>query len=260
LEEVQAHCQARKDVHSHGQPAKLRSFNTAPRYKYGFEVPRTYEQALCLDKRNGNALWGDATVLKLTQIDDYVTFINKSHHTKVKVPIGYKKIQVHLIYDVKHDGRHQARLVADGHLTDIPLESVYSGVVSLRGFRIVLFLAKLNHLELWATDIVNAYLEAYTSEKVYIIAGPEFGEHEGHILVISKALYGLRSSGASWHDKFADCIREIGFFPCKAEPDIWMRKKGNLYEYIAVYVDDLAIAMKDPKELTDILENSRRSS
>jgi hypothetical protein len=56
------------------------------------------------------------------------------------------------------------------------------------------------------------------------------------------------------HDRFADCIREIGFFTCKAEPDIWMRKKGSLYEYIAVYVDDLAFAMKNPKELTDILE------
>jgi hypothetical protein len=84
-----------------------------------------------------------------------------------------------------------------------------------------LFLAKLNHLELWATDIGNAYLEAYTSEKVYIIAGPEFGEREGHILIISKALSGLRSSGARWHDRFAGFIREIGFFPCKAEPDIW---------------------------------------
>jgi hypothetical protein len=28
-----------------------------------------------------------------------------------------------------------------------------------------------------------------------------------------------------------------------------------MYEYIAVYVDDLAIAMKNPKEFTDILEN-----
>jgi hypothetical protein len=36
--------------------AKLRSYNTAPHYKYGFEIPRTYEQALCLDKRNGNTL------------------------------------------------------------------------------------------------------------------------------------------------------------------------------------------------------------
>jgi Reverse transcriptase (RNA-dependent DNA polymerase) len=64
---------------------------------------------------------------------------------------------------------------------------------------------------------------------------------------------------ARWHDRFADCIREIGFFRCKAEPDIWMSKKGNLYEYIlAVYVDDLAIAMKDRKELTDILEKQHK--
>jgi hypothetical protein len=101
--------------------AKLRSYNMAPWYKYEFEVTKTYEQALHLEKRNGNTLWGDATVLELTQIDDYVTFIDKGHHTKVKAPIGYKKIRVHLIYDVKHNGRHKARLVADGHLTDIPL-------------------------------------------------------------------------------------------------------------------------------------------
>jgi hypothetical protein len=39
--------------------AKLRSYNTAPRYKYGFEVPRTYDQALRLDQKNGNTLWAD---------------------------------------------------------------------------------------------------------------------------------------------------------------------------------------------------------
>ena len=53
----------------------------------------------------------------------------------------------------------------------------------------------LSELELWATDVGNAYLEAYTSEKLYIITGPEFGKVEGHILVIFKALYGLCMSG-----------------------------------------------------------------
>jgi hypothetical protein len=64
--------------------AKLRSYKTAPRYKYGFEVPSTYEQALHLDKRNGNTLWGDATVLEFTQIDDYVTLERQksSHHSQ----------------------------------------------------------------------------------------------------------------------------------------------------------------------------------
>jgi hypothetical protein len=55
-------------------------------------------------------------------------------------------------------------MVADGHLMDIPLESVFSSVVSLRGLRIVIFLSKLNGLDLWATDIGNAYLEAFTME------------------------------------------------------------------------------------------------
>jgi hypothetical protein len=63
-------------------------------------------------------------------------------------------------------------------------------------------------------DIGYAYLEACTPEKVYIIAGLEFGEREGHILIISRALYELRSSGARFHSRFTDCIREIGFFPC----------------------------------------------
>jgi Reverse transcriptase (RNA-dependent DNA polymerase) len=122
---------------------------------------------------------------------------------------------------------------------------VYSSVVSLQGFRLVLFLAELNGFQLWATDIGNAYL-----------AGPEFGDREGHILVIGKALYGLRSSGARWHDQFADCIREHGFFPCKAEPNIRMRKKNNQYEYIAIYMDDLAIAMENPKAFMDVLKQA----
>jgi hypothetical protein len=95
------------------------------------EAPSTYEQALRLDKKNGSTLclWGDAATLELTQIDDYSTFIDKGHHTMVKPPEGYYKIQLHLIFDVKHDGRHKVRLIADGHITDIPQESVYLGVI-----------------------------------------------------------------------------------------------------------------------------------
>jgi hypothetical protein len=111
--------------------AKLMSFSTAPKYKYGYEIPRTSEQAKRLDQKNGNTLWGETTALELGQIDEYITFIDKGHHTKVNPPSACKKIRVHLVYDVKHDGKHKVRLVADGHLTDIPLDSVYLGVVSL---------------------------------------------------------------------------------------------------------------------------------
>ncbi|MFM8621767.1 MAG: reverse transcriptase domain-containing protein, partial [Holophagaceae bacterium] len=240
--------------------AKLRSFNQAPRYKYGYEIPRNYDHAIYLDQRNGNTKWQDANALEFGQLFEYSTFRDLGHWKDAKPPPGYKKIKVHLVFDVKHDGRHKVRVVADGHLTDIPVDSVYSGVVSLKGLRIMIFLAELNHLETWATDIGNAYLEAKTREKLYIVAGPEFAELEGHLLVIEKALYGLRSSGKRWHERFAECLVEEGFKPCKVEPDIWMRPSSDksCYEMVAVYVDDLAFGMKNPKAFLEVLERKHQ--
>ena len=79
---------------------------------------------------------------------------------------------------VKYNGSHKARLVADGSLTPEPAENTYSGVVSLRHLKLVIFLGELNNLELWGADIGNAYLEAYTNEKLFIIGGAEFEELE----------------------------------------------------------------------------------
>ena len=126
------------------------------------------------------------------------------------------------------------------------LESIYSGVVSLRNLRMVGFLSQLNDLEIWGTDVGNAYLEAHTHEKLCIIAGPELKELPGHYLIMIKALYRTRSGGARWHDRLFDILQELKFKPSKADPDVWMRPEpgGTCYEYIAVYVDDLAIAAK----------------
>ena len=98
------------------------------------------------------------------------------------------------MFAVKFDARYIARLVADGHLTPEHVENIYSGVVSLRNLRLVIFLGKLHSLDIWGADIGNAYLEAFTGEKLYIVAGPEFDKLEGYMLIFLKALYGLKSS------------------------------------------------------------------
>ena len=231
--------------------SKLRSFRTAPIYKNGFQVPRNPEEAIAIDNANGNTRWQDSMALELAQIQEYQTFRDLGKGTPG--PEGYKKIKVHFVFDVKHDGRHKSRLVAGGHLTDTPVDSVYSGVVSLRSLRLVLFLAELNKLKVWKADIGNAYLEAKTKEKVFIIAGKGFGNLEGHTLVIDKALYGLKSSGLRWHQRLVDVLRDMGFEMSKADPDVWMRQNENIWEYIAVYVDDLAIAARDPESICKTL-------
>jgi len=221
--------------------AKLVSLRSSVKYQFGYQVPRNYAEAIELDKQNGNTKWQDSVAAELGQIDEYKTFkdigpaIFDEKGKLTNAPEGYKRIRVHLIFAVKHDGRHKARLVADGHLTNEPLESVYSGVVSLRSLRLTIFLAELNQLEIWGADIGNAYLEAETNEKVFIIAGPEFGERRNHILIIHKALYGLRSSGARWGDRLFDVLKAMNFKPSKADRSLWMRptKDKTSYEYIA---------------------------
>ncbi len=223
----------------------------APKYKFGTEVPRSLKHAFELDYKNCNLNWTTAINLEVSQVLDYQTFTNLGKNAEP--PKDHKKIRLHFVFDVKHDGRHKARLVAGGHLTDEPDNSVYSSVVSLRDLRLTVFAGELNGLTVWGADVGNAYLESYTKERVYIVAGPEFGELEGSVLVIKKALYGLRSSGLRWHERFADTLRELGFTPSQASIDVWMRPTKDYYEYIAVYVDDLAIVAKNPKLITDTL-------
>ena len=190
----------------------------------------------------------------------YFKSMKKQYMKKKKVinaPPGYQKIRVHLVFAVKYDGRDKARLVADGHLTPEPVESIYSGVVSLRNLKLFIFLGKLNNLEVWGADIGNAYLEAPTEEKLYIVAGPEFEDWEGYILTFSKALYGLKSSGKRWAETLHDILIDMDFIPSRADQCIWLKKneKLNIYEYIAVYVDDSCIAAKDPKEIINVLKS-----
>ena len=229
--------------------SKIRQVRRSKTYMFGYLIPRNYMEAIQFDSENNNSKWYDAIKLEMESMSEYKVFKKwdkaiLDKHKKVKnPPKGYHRIKVHLVFAVKFDGRHKARLVADGHLTPEPIENIYSGVVSLRNLRLVIFLGKLNNLELWGADIGNAYLEAFTNEKLYIVAGPEFQELEGYILIFLKALYGLKSSGKRWAEVIHGILRDMKFLPSKADPCIWLRKAPNLkcYEYIAVYVDDLCV-------------------
>ena len=106
--------------------------------------------------------------------------------------------------------------MADGHLLPEPVKNIYSGVVSLRNLRLVIFLGKLNNLDIWVADIGNTCLEAFTDETLYIVAGSEFQELEGYILIFLKALYGLKSSGKRWAEVIHGILRDMKVFALKS--------------------------------------------
>jgi hypothetical protein len=180
------------------------------------------------------------------------------------VPVGYKWIKCHMIFDVKTDFTRKARFVAGGHMTDPPSSITYSSVVSKDSVRIAFMLASLNGLSLSATDIGNAYLNAETREKVYTTAGPEFGaELEGQNVIIVRALYGLKSSGAAWRAHLANTLQSLGYTSCLADPDVWfkaaMKPCGfEYYEYVLVYVDDVLVLSHQPEVTMKALETFYR--
>ena len=226
---------------------------TSDLYKFGIQVPQTVDEALAIDKAAGNTLWKDAIEKELGQILEYDTFNILPHGERA--PADHKRVPLHLVFDVKHDGRRKARLVAGGHVTDPANEEVYSSVVAPEGVRLVMFLADHNGLDIMCGDVGNAFLNGVTREKIWCIAGPEFGPKiAGRVLIVVKGLYGLRTSGARWSEAFADSLRSIGWKMSKAENDVWMKDCGTHYEYLAVYCDDILVAGKDPKALLDEIQ------
>ena len=148
--------------------------------------------------------------------------------------------------------RRKARFVAGGHTTEVPDSLItYASVVSRDSVRIALTIAALNDLKVMACDIQNAYLTADCREKIWTIAGPEFGSEAGTIFIIKKALYGLKSAGAAFRSLLADTLMDTGYKPTKADPDMWLRPavKANgfkYYEIVLCYVDDILSISHDP--------------
>ena len=62
-------------------------------------------------------------------------------------------------------------------------------------------------------------------------------------MVITRALYGLKTSAKAWSEFFGKSLKEMGYTPCVTDPDVWMKplvnKEGYAYwSYMLVYVDN----------------------
>ena len=152
------------------------------------------------------------------------------------------------------DFTRKARFVADGSMTEVPSEFTFASVVSRDSVWLALLYMALNDLDILSADVAAAYLNAPTGEKVYFRCSVEFGNLAGHYAVLAKALYGLKTSAAAWQNRLAHILEQkMGFTPCRADPNIWMRvgmklMQDKYYEYILVYIDDILIISHGPKE------------
>lgn len=122
--------------------------------------------------------------------------------------------------------------------------------------------AALNGLDTQCADIQSAFLTAPNLEKLYLKAGPEFGDLEGRYFIVKRALYGLKSAGFSFRSFLAKKLDEIGFKSCIADPDVWRRAAvkddgTEYYEYIMTYVDDIIAVSEKATDALKSITNER---
>ena len=61
---------------------------------------------------------------------------------------------------------------------------------------------------------------APVKEKIWTTLGAEFGEDAGSKAIVVRSLYGLKSSGAAFRDLLGECMSDLGYHPCLADPDL----------------------------------------
>jgi hypothetical protein len=231
--------------------AKLKARIQKTTHKYGIEVPTSMEHAFAIDKKSGNTLWRDALAKEMTEIGIAFEVLDEG----ISAPKGWHKVTGHLVWDVKMDFTRKARWVLDGHKTADPTGSTYAGVVSRESVRIAFTYAALNGVDVFAADIRNAYLQAPSSQKDYIVCGAEFGiENVGKVALIHRALYGGKSAGRDFRNHLRSCMRHLDFVSCPADPDVWMRpaKRADgtdYYEYILLYTDDALVLSENAERV-----------
>ena len=175
------------------------------------------------------------------------------------LPPGYQYVDCHIIFDIKmgENFRRKARIVAGGHKTTTPSSLTYS----LKGQRKNHFyIAALNGLKILSADIQNAYLTAKCREKIWTIAGPEFESDAGTKMLIVRALYALKPSGAAIRSLLSETLYDLGYRSSYADPDVWMKPAVKpdgfkYWEYILCYVDDIIHVNYDPMPTMKLIQS-----
>ena len=228
----------------------IRTIANKATHKYGIQLPRSISEAVFIDRENKDGLWRDSIDLEMNTILPVFGILPSGEN----LPSGYTKSLRHIIFDVKMDFTWKSWWVKDGHLTKEPVESNFAGVVSRESEWIAFVYVALNALEICATDVKSAYLQAPTSEKRYGVCGEEATlEYRGFYGIIKRALYCGNYAGIDYWKHMRSCINHLRFTPCKADPDVWMRQAKNNrddhLEYVLLYVDDALCISMNPRAI-----------
>ena len=162
-------------------------------HKYVARISKSVKESISLEKSNGNTRWWQEIVQEMKNVRINLEFYKgnlEDLHT------GYQEVSCQIIFDVNMGNkfRRKSQMVA-GRNKNTTLYSLTSlSVVSRDSVRIALTISALKNLKLLECDNHNAYLNANFWDKIWTMAGPEFGPEQVKVVLVVRSMYVMKSS------------------------------------------------------------------
>ena len=150
------------------------------------------------------------------------------------------------VFEIKRDGVHRARLVAQGfsQTPGVDFTLSHSPVSDEIILRLLIAKKGLRKLSGATFDVETAFLYGTIEEEIYMKIPDGFEEvigtvdREQEALKIDGAMYGLVQAARQWWQKFCDTMKEKGYERSKAAPCLFKKKTSQRTMYLSLYVDD----------------------
>ena len=134
-------------------------------------------------------------------------------------------------------------------------------MVKYTSIRVLLALSCLLGLELEQIDVKTAFLHRELEETIYM-SQPEGSIKKGDenkVCLLKKSLYGLKHLPRQWYKRFDSFMLSNSFKRSNYDCYVYMKDVKNVKDekvvhkiYLLLYVDDMLIASKDMKAISDL--------
>ena len=252
-DEHPANVDARTNADGEQRDIQLLQDLMASGYKSG--LPNSHKEAM----RSS-----EATLWKEAEKAEYDSLIENKTWILVPRPKDRKVVGNRWVYDIKHDGRRKARLVALGY-TQVwgqDYHETFSPVARFESIRYLLAHAALEDWEIESMDVKTAFLNGDLEEEIYM-EQPEgwvVRGKEGHVCLLKKALYGLKQASRQWNAKIHQSLIDLGFDRTYSDAGVYVyrRQGGDHVTIVVLYVDDLLIFGDKVGQVTHVKNTLKR--
>jgi hypothetical protein len=136
----------------------------------------------------------------------------------------------------------KARLVVTGDL-QVHWGDTYAATLAAKTFRALIAMATKFGLLMFQYDAMNAFLTARVPRKLYCNTPEGFGKQFGSLLLLCRALYGLKEAPLLWYQDLAKTLQDLGLTQIPNTPCLFAN--NNLIVFF--YVDDIVVLLHPSK-------------